>query len=115
MREIEITMLKSKLDNLTVIESNILGPIEFKWSVETIKNVKILEYKIGDYDETYNVSYDIIINNMTLVEYFKNVINLIVEQVMMYKEGLLTEDKGIHTDDIAFIKYFEELINDRKL
>jgi hypothetical protein len=105
--KIEYSIFSNNFKNKKVFSSDKLGNITFKWNIEKISQLKILRFQIDDLTEIFEVEYDTILNEAhynNLNEYFLDVIQMIVYQVELLKEG---EYSDLHEDDLKFLKYFE--------
>ena len=108
--EIKIEPFSDKLESSMVVSSKELGRTRFDYTIEKYSTRKFLRYKIHPVEETYRVDFDLMeMNKLDLDSYFRNVVKIIVSQIMEMKSGKF--DSTIHKEDLKFLKTFEKIFD----
>jgi len=105
---IHIDTFGKNLDHSLNIKSEYFGEVVFSYRIINVKANKFLRYRIGDNPEIFMVEYDIIEENITLHEYFRNILKFLnIQLAELEKNSELRNDFNDNED--ALISYVEQL------
>lgn len=113
-KEFNFSIMPNKLDNSLDIDSDVFGKVKFYYYIRHINNVKFLRYKIDNCPGLYDVMYsEIEYNNITLHEYFRNVLKFLNLQINEVgdDENFI---KDMSEEDIMLFDYLKGKRNDNK-
>jgi len=105
---IRIDTFGKKLDQTLNIKSEYFGEVVFYYKIVNVKTNRFLRYRIGDHTEIFMVEYDIIEENITLHEYFRNTLKYLnIQLAELEKNSELRND--FNDNESALISYVEQL------
>jgi len=105
---LEIDVFGKQLNTNITVDSENFGKVIFYYKIINIKTNKFLRYKIGDHSEIYMVDYNIIEQNLTLHEYFRNCLKYLYLQLQQLKKDYELRDL-MKPNEKELITYIENL------
>lgn len=105
---LEIDVFGKQLNSNITVDSENFGKVIFHYKIINIKTNKFLRYKIGDHPEIYMVDYNIIEQNLTLHEYFRNCLKYLYLQLQQLKKDYELRDL-MKPNEKELITYIENL------